>query len=455
MNHPLKRNLLCATLALTMATHFALPVLAQEAALPALELDKQIAAKEVELLKLNADFRQHYTKGEKGKQRRMKFYDFAAGGVANAGDITIMSMFWKYQRKPGEGLNHRGRLESGFITVLVAYCLLGGMYSAEGVADLIGDYRGKRQGWDAKSMRNKIVALKDELDKLLSARDTQIAQASIDESTRATLVAEGNVLKDIRDLGILEFSKLYIDSRKKHSARDITTIGTLAVCATGAFPGALGVIRGLQRTNLKKVGGGGIGFLISGSTLTAAPLLIHGGAAITAKVAAQRLSKELGEVQCKTAEKLAQDTGALQSQLASATGTTPAALASSLETYQVMGKILTDRQNYLEKDRKDQKKEMIESFITYAMKGGPQIALGCDVIRAGYRWNRNPYKAFKGVAQGATANEVSWGLWMLDVVQKSARNEIKWAKAQPSPFAETEDLKKLETLAQPRISVNN
>jgi hypothetical protein len=89
------------------------------------------------------------------------------------------------------------------------------------------------------------------------------------------------------------------------------------------------------------------------------------------------------------------------------------------------------------------------------MKGGPQIALGCDVIRAGYRWNRNPYKAFKGVAQGATANEVSWGLWMLDVVQKSARNEIKWAKAQPSPFAETEDLKKLETLAQPRISVNN
>lgn len=76
-------------------------------------LNKQIAAKEVELLKLNSDFRTHYTARDRKKQRRMKFYDFAAGAVANAGDITLMSQFWKYQKKPGEGLNKRGRLEAG------------------------------------------------------------------------------------------------------------------------------------------------------------------------------------------------------------------------------------------------------------------------------------------------------------------------------------------------------
>ncbi|MBK8221226.1 MAG: hypothetical protein IPK73_09410 [Candidatus Obscuribacter sp.] len=348
-----------------------------------------------------------------------------------------MSQFWKYQKKPGEGLNKRGRLEAGVITVLVAYCLLGSMYAAEGASDLICDYQGKRKHFDAKSMRERVVALKNEIDKLIAERRAAVAQISAGSGEGQYLNAEEEVLKDLRDLAILEFSKLYIDSRKKHSARDITTIGTLAVCATGAFPGALGVLNGIRHTNIKEIGGGGIGFLVSGATLTAAPVLIHGGAALTGKVAASRLSKELGEVQCKTTEKLVGDIAKLSGN------------GGRSEQYQVMAKLIGDRAAFLEGDKKEQKREMIESFISYAARGGPQIAFGTCVARAGYRYNNNAFKVFKGVAQGATANEVSWGIWMLDVVQKQTRNELKYRKedkvgvtAAFSP--ENPDLKKLQ-----------
>ena len=443
-------GILTAALVTSLTLNSSIPAFAQtQITLSSIEmLDKQIADKEIELLRLNSDFRSHYTARDKNKQRRMKAYDFAAGAVANAGDIVLMSQFWKYQKKPGEGLNHRGRLQAGVVTVLVAYSLLGTLYAAEGAGDLITDYKAKRKHFDAKSMREKVVALRDEIDKLLSERSSAVGQvANLESSDKQYLAAEENVLKDFRDLGLLEFSKLYVDSRKRHSARDITTIGTLAVCATGIFPGAFGVLNGIKHTNPKQIGGGGIGFLISGATLTGAPVLIHGGAAITGKVAGNRLSKQLGEIQCKTTEKLAEDTKQLTQILNARVQENNG--QPRTETYQVMGKLLEDRSTFLKKEKKDQKREMIESFISYAARGGPQIAFGTCVARAGYRYNRNPYKLFKGVAQGATANEASWAIWMLDTVQKQTRNEIKnykeaHATVQPAFSQTNEEMKKLE-----------
>ena len=164
-------------------------------------------------------------------------------------------------------------------------------------------------------------------------------------------------------------------------------------------------------------------------------------------MAGERLSKQLGEVQCKTTDKLAEDTKLL-TQILNAKGQDNNSQPRT-ETYQVMGKLLEDRSEFLKKEKKDQKREMIESFVSYAAKGGPQIAFGTCVARAGYRYNRNPFKLFKGVAQGATANEASWAIWMLDTVQKQTRNEIKnykeaHATVQPAFSQTNEELKKLE-----------
>ncbi len=99
-------GILTAVLTIALTANSTIPAFAQtQATLNNIEmLDKQIADKEIELLRLNSDFRSHYTARDKNKQRRMKFYDFAAGAVANAGDITLMSQFWKYQRNQAKVL---------------------------------------------------------------------------------------------------------------------------------------------------------------------------------------------------------------------------------------------------------------------------------------------------------------------------------------------------------------
>lgn len=386
------------------------------------ELAMKTIQKEIELAALNADFRTHYMQPNKWRNRRVKFYQMAAGGIANAGDITIMSHFWNYYRNPGAGLKHKGSLESGVITVMLAYLTLGSMCAAEGVHDLFNDYLAKRKGFDSKNVLKKAEALKAEIDQALSARKASVASDSgMSDSERSLLTQENKVLQDCRDLVLLEFSKLYVDARKKRIKRDVTTLGTIAVCATGAFPGALGVIRGIQDVNLKKIGGGGIGFLISGATLAGAPLLIHGGAQIGGAWTQKNLSKTLGALECKMAAQLKEDVDKLAAvRIDAAPTTTSARLAS----YRKLSELLAERQEYLADEKKRNKSQAIEDFVAYAIEGGPQIAWGSMVARAGYRWNRNPSKAFKLIAQGATVNEVSWGSWLLNQAQGEIRDEL-------------------------------
>lgn len=380
------------------------------------KIDRQILAKEVELIKLNAEFRTHYTKGSKWKKRRMHLYDTAGGAIANAGDIALMSQFYRYYRHPGDGLAHKGRLEAGPIVVMVAYLTLGGLYAAEGVADLVGDYRGRRQGFDAKTISKRAIALKIDIDKLLDSRAQLMNEYCTDN--KVLCAAEGDVLRDIRDVSLFEFSRLYVDSRKQRAARDLTTLGTIAVCATGAV-GAGMVTNGVHNVNLKQVGGGGIPFLISGSTLTVAPALIHGGAAITGKVSAAKLEKSLGQGQKQSIETLAADLRKLEDAEKQVTA------GGRSREYNSFLALLKERTDYLNRCDKDRKRQIIEDFISYGLKGGPQIAFGATLTHAGYKYSTNPVKAFRGVAHAATVNEVSWGSWMLDTFQRSARDEVR------------------------------
>jgi hypothetical protein len=97
---------------------------------------------------------------------------------------------------------------------------------------------------------------------------------------------------------------------------------------------------------------------------------------------------------------------------------------SDNQNYTAFSKLLADRQKLLDKEKNRHKWEVLESLASYAAKGGPQIAFGTMLTRAGYKYYTDPVNAFRGVARSAVVNEVSWGNWMLDVVQKGTRDEI-------------------------------
>jgi len=90
----------------------------------------------------------------------------------------------------------------------------------------------------------------------------------------------------------------------------------------------------------------------------------------------------------------------------------------------VLSSLLKDRQDVLDLQREQDKRDILESFISYACMGGPQIGSGTMLARAGYAYTTMPIKAFRAVAQGATVNETFWAFWELATLQKGARNEL-------------------------------
>lgn len=88
---------------------------------------------------------------------------------------------------------------------MVAYLTLGGMYLGEGLYDVYTDYKGKKQKWDAKSVREKALAFKNDLDKLMQQRQSLVS-ASASGNQLAVLNTEGKVLSGIQELGLIEFT---------------------------------------------------------------------------------------------------------------------------------------------------------------------------------------------------------------------------------------------------------
>ncbi len=224
MQSHLTKIFLASTLVLsTFTTTLTMPSYAADGDAPALrgsismdDLSMQVVRKEVELAAFNAEFRNHYMQPNKWRKRRIKFYEMTAGGIANAGDITLISQFWHYYRNVGAGLKHKGSLESGAITVMVAYLTLGGLYAAEGVNDLFHDYKAMKHGWDAKSVLKRAETLKGEIDAAIAARKSTIdSDTSLSSSERQVLDMESKVLSESRDLGLLEFNKTVCRCTKK------------------------------------------------------------------------------------------------------------------------------------------------------------------------------------------------------------------------------------------------
>jgi hypothetical protein len=394
-------------------------------------VSRDILEKELEIIRTNTLFRNNYTKTDRSQQIRNSIYQIGATGLANAGDITLMSQFWRYNRNPGLGLQNRGRLEAGLIIVLAAYSAVVAAYSGEYIIDQVQDLQTRKRGLDSKTTLNRVIALNKELTALLVER-----QALVDKTTDANMkefwTAEGKILEDCRNLTLADFSRLYVDYRKRHAVRDLTTLGTIAVGATG-IPGTLLVLRGVQQTNLKKVGGGGIAFEVSAGILTVAPILFEGGGRIVSKSAHAKLANAFGQVEQNTINQLDIDANKLVALSRQPGVTVGQPLNERLQAYLVCKKLLESRQRKMDLEAAAARRKLMADIISYGIRGGTQLAWGALLMNAGYKYNDKPATAFRRVAQAATVNEVSWGSWLVEALATGANQQIASYKHSKNP----------------------
>jgi hypothetical protein len=381
-------------------------------------VDAQIVRKEIEFMKFNTDFRMHYAGGGPWKGRRLTAYNIGASSLAVAGLANIQAQYYHYRSNPGLGLAHRGRLECGLMLVMLGYLVEFGGYSFEMAYDLLKDAHSVGQHWDAKSVRTRAAQLKADIDTLLAQRAQQVSAAGNDP----VLVAEGKVLTDWRDLAIVDFTQLYMQSRGNKHVRDVAELTTIAIAGNGAFPGALESIEGVRHTNLKQVGGSGVGYMVSAGLLTGATQVIKYGAMIQNAHSQKEIDRVMGETKCRAADSLGKDLDQLN-QVAMGAGVPPA-LQRRMKIYSLCKDLVVKRCGIMEREKAIAKNSYQEGIISTLLRGGPQIAFSTMILHAGYADTQAATAAFRVVAQAATVNTTSWSIWLLDAIQGGARAEI-------------------------------
>jgi len=246
-------------------------------------LTRQIILREIELEKFNV----HY-KMEVGKQGRWAGWRYATFQESNyclnlAAGIVNTSERTSHFTNPERLGTHK--LADANLTSMVGY-IIG---SASGALELAiteyHDLRASRLGFSPEVAMKHVLALKNEIDKLLLERESLI---SIEQGTpllhsHAEIdVIEGKVLRDLLDLTLLEYQKFHISARRFVAFQKslyFFDMSKYAIASAGSFFAYMAQHKHDRKWNIKA----GIMFDISGALIIATPYVSRGIGILTQK----------------------------------------------------------------------------------------------------------------------------------------------------------------------------
>lgn len=384
-------------------------------------LTTRIVDKELELLRLNTYFRIESTDRGRLKPWRVFLWNLGGAGVSNAGIITVAAERWRTWQRPSTA--SRNVLKAGPMLLMIGHSILVGGLLVEATLDTIKDYRVRKKGFDAKKSRLRALALKDEIDRLIRERDDLIERSSdLSDRDRGLAAQEGKVLQDVRDLALSEYAQFYARAVGRRWSRDASYINGLAAATTGGYIGALGGLIAVAARRPSVAGPAGIGFILSGSHIAAAPVVGRAASKLGAKFARRRIGKDLGALPSTSAESF----DAHREDLRRTAGFDPASspgLAARLAVYDSQDSIFAAQGTMNAAERKKGDRAFKERLFWNSAIGGTKIAWGTLLSYAGFRYYNYPRRFSKSIAQGSTCFVVGTGFFVLDTLQAHARSE--------------------------------
>lgn len=414
-------------------------------------LTTKIAKKETELLRLNTNFRVECTRVSKWKSRRLAAYNLAASGVSNAGITNISVTRWHFWPHPKN--MHRATAKVGPTCLLIGHCITLGGVLTESAWDVIKDHKVRSQGFDIKTTHNRVLTIKQDLDKLIADRNTLLATAQgLTSSEQALAKAEGAVLKDVRDLSLNEYAQFFVRAHKFFGSRETNSLMAVTAASTGGFQGSLlGIISAANRQP-RLVGPGGLGFLLSGAAITATPGMSRLVGTMRGNHARKTIASEIDNLTTKSVSKLDEDKARLQ-QLVSGTDESQRngllKITQRLSVYNKESILFAAQDQMNAKEKALAKKEFIERSIAAASVGGTKMSWGINLANAGFRFHprsktliskdaktgkvsikitadpRQGQLFTRRVAIGATTYIPGTGVWMIDTLQNRIRGEMR------------------------------
>ena len=392
------------------------------------QLSNEILKKEVELLILNTEFRINSTKQSKWKRWRTFGYNMAASAVSFSGITTVAAENWRSHHNAKKG--NREAFITGPLLLLIGHSIVLGGIVIECTLDKFKEYKDWKKGISPGGMTNKVLALQNDIDQLIQKRDKLMA--SYEHPTplqKRFLDTEGKVLKDVRNLALLEFAQFYTRARSRAVARDVSYLNGSAIATTGGFQGSLNGMMSVINKRRMQALPAGLGFLESGALIVAAPWINKGAAKLTGKIASKKIKKKLGDLGKTTIKELE----ANLKELKDLTAQLPEELKPRHMTHRIDlyddGRDVFEQQalfNAIEKNKS--KKEFWERVVFNSAIGGTKMAWGINLAYAGAAFptggGRSLEQFRRIVANGSTTFVVGTSIWMLDTIQARSRGEI-------------------------------
>lgn len=278
---------------------FSLPATAQSSPSSALTADsfsreytvltKQILQRGIELERFSLKYRLEAAK--QPKFRRLRYFlsqeTGAAGGLAF--EITGVDQFGKGRRRPLQ-INQRA-LENALTTTMTTSIVAASGSGLELSSNFLLSLKNRKNGYDPKAA-NKFVAQKLKgIDDLLSQRDA-VVNAHSGSPAYEYAIAEGKVLRAMRNSFINEYTQFSIDTRSYLAFQNLFYLLNTSYNIVGAT--AAGIAhKAVKEPELN--GPANILFIVSGGLAMVSPVLSTGYARWMKHHARKAIEKELNE----------------------------------------------------------------------------------------------------------------------------------------------------------------
>jgi len=283
------------------------------------QLTKQIAAKIFELERLNTYFRIESTHVSKWRKWRTFAGDEAAAQIVAAGVLVFIIYSLRGLHRgvtqtvikfhglsiPGRfyKLPPNTRLEGGIITTIPGIWIGIAQELYELGENYFNDWKAKQRGFDPKTTRTKATQIQNEIDKMLAERTNLVNSGQLTSQERELELAEGKVLKDMRDMALHEYIDYYARAKRVRSFENTFYLVDIAERATGfasLFMGLIALHLGMGGRN--RLGDLGILQIISAILAPGAPIMGRILSTQVWKHAKRSIAKDINGIDVQSAE---------------------------------------------------------------------------------------------------------------------------------------------------------
>jgi hypothetical protein len=236
-------------------------------------LTKDILLKLIKLERFNLHYRLEVAK--QGRWKGWRYFLSQEGNAAATEAGLIVGVAERMSNIKTPKLVRPNVLQAGLAPQIAGQFTGAGGSALEFAINVFHMWQSNRQGFSSNAAKQYVLSLRQEIDKLLDERDALVKQsAQVSGFANLAKIAEreGCILRDIRDLTLMEFVTFHVGTRRFLAFQQSLYLFDIAKNTTGAV-GNIAASAAIAKRNRKINAPAGICTTISGALIVAAPLL--------------------------------------------------------------------------------------------------------------------------------------------------------------------------------------